>query len=80
MHDSMHDSMHNSMHSSMHKIMNKSMHNNIPDGTSERPRTKAVEDQSGQTADKRRLASARWSSTAADENERAKQPGERRSD
>jgi hypothetical protein len=36
MHDSMHDSMHNSIQSSMHS--------NMPDGTSERPMTKTVED------------------------------------
>jgi hypothetical protein len=49
----MHNSMRSSMHSSMHSSINKNMHNNMPDGTSERPRTKAVEDQSG----RRRLVS-----------------------
>ncbi len=43
MYSSMHNSMSSSMHSSMHSSINKNMHN-MPDGTSERPRTKAVED------------------------------------
>jgi hypothetical protein len=49
----MYSSMHNIMRSSMHSSINKNMYNNTPDGTSERPRTKAVEDQSG----RRRLVS-----------------------
>ena len=38
------DSMHNSIHNSIHSCMHINMQNNMHNGTSERPRTKAVED------------------------------------